>query len=1028
MQKRVVISRGDCDVRVAFLEEGKLVEFHIEHLKDRTIVGNIYRGVVQDVIPGLQAAFVEIGEKRNVFLHFMDVRPEALVMLEDDLDAALAEASETQLPGRIDRPGRRPRSDQRGGSAAAPLKKGDTIIVQVIKDEISDKAPRVSTNLALAGRYLVLLPFPGQTGGVSRRVAMGEERMKLKKLLNDLRTDQYSFIVRTAGLGEEEENIRTDVDLLVGQWDALVERFRTMKGPGLVHSDSDIVQRLVRDAFSADIDEVVVDDHDIAEALRLSLSQTLPELADRVMVYDEVEPVFEAYNVEAQMQKALSRKVWLKSGGYLIIEETEALTAIDVNSGRFTGSRDQEKTSFRTNMEACEAIAQQIRLRDIGGIIVVDFIDMLSRENQNTVGDEFRHQMRHDRAKYTIGRIGDFGLMTITRKRKHMSLQKQIFDECPYCHGEGLVLSGEEVWRRMRHDLEELAVDRARYSGVVVCSDPFIANKLRTEFAEYLSEFTKDSGLEVILRADPSVHREDYTLTAVEKPTRQSAQLPAKRVDVDDIFVAPIAWEMRPETNVPPAVAGAPVETEKPLERRHAPPPPRQQSQRDGRPQHGRPPQQQPPAAKTITPVSKPAGPLAGAPPADAADAAAGDAAGRKRKRRGRRGGRGRRKGQQLDANGQPIAASPDQTPLEGDVLDNAAALEGEMPNPDQPLFELGDEAEDVEELLDGEESDEVEVSEAAPFELEEDEKAAEEVADFAPAVIEHRTPPPREERPARPEREERGGRDRGREDRGGRFGDRGRDRDRGPRGERPVPATPDPANKKSKMQVVARFGGVGEGTAKLPVKAGRPTPDVKALKPIENVTLSSGHRTRAVKILGMWGPQSAGSAPAAKPAPTPAPAPAAAAQPPVRREDRRPPRPERPGRDQVTPPAAPTLHVSPKEALAATDAVVKAEAADPKPTPAPRPQGGGRPRKSAKKAAKAAVAPPPAKKAAAKPAPKAPPKPVAASPAKKAAAKKGASKPAAKAAPKPAAKPAAKSAAKPAAKKAAKKAAKAKS
>jgi len=554
MKHRVVINAGDTDVRVAFLEEGRLVEFHREHLDNKSLVGNVYRGVVKDVVPGLQAAFVDVGLPRNVFIHFMDVRSEALVMLADNLDEAMVEASKTVMPGRIRRPGRRDRPDLAAGNVEAPLRAGDNIIVQVVKDGIGDKAPRVSTNLALAGRYLVLLPFPSQDGGVSRRVQTGEERQKLRDLLNRLRTDQYSFIVRTAGLEAEEDQILADAERLKGQWRALTDSFRDLRGPGLVYSDHEIIDRMVRDAFSPGIDEIVVDDGAMADKMRQSLQQHLPELLDRVVEYDEREPVFDRYNVETQLRRALDRKVWLKSGGYILVEETEALVAIDVNTGRFVGQKDQEKTSLRINMEACEAIAEQIRLRDLGGIIVLDFIDMLSGDNRARVSDEFRNCMRNDRAKSTIGRIGDSGLLTLTRKRKYQSLQKQVFDPCPYCAGESRVLKLEEVWRRMKNDVLTLLDSPRPYAAALVLCQSQVAEFLTGDFAGHVNAFMDQHGIDIIIRPDETRHREDYTVAGVEGAKRGSFRLPTRRLAEEDVMAEPVRVEDIP-AEAPPRAA-----------------------------------------------------------------------------------------------------------------------------------------------------------------------------------------------------------------------------------------------------------------------------------------------------------------------------------------------------------------------------------------------------------------------------------------------------------------------------------------
>ncbi len=596
MKHRVVINAGDTDIRVAFLEEGRLVEFHREHLDNKSLVGNIYRGVVKDVVPGLQAAFIDVGLPRNVFLHFMDVRSESLVMLEKNLNKALKDAAKKVIPGRIVKKGRRDRPDPRAGQVEAPLKAGDTIIVQVVKDGIGDKAPRVTANMAIPGRYLVLLPFPSQDGGVSRRVQFGEERSKLRDLLKKIKTDHYSFIVRTAGLEAEDKQIVNDSKRLVGHWEEMVERFRSLKGPGLVHTDHDIVDRLVRDAFSSRISEVVVDDHNIAEELRTALQTHMPDLVECVTEYDDKEPVFDRHNVEPQLRKGLDRKVWLKSGGYIYVEETEALVAIDVNTGRFTGSRDQEKTSLKINMEACAAIAEQIRVRDLGGIIVVDFIDMLSQDNRNRVSDEFKHAMRHDRAKSTIARIGDSGLLTLTRKRKYQSLKNQLFDDCPYCSGEGYVLKMEEVWRRMKNDLLTLMDTQKKYSAVLVVCQQDVAGFLEGEFARYLDKFQEEHDIEIVVRGNEEFHRDDYTLAGVEGPRKGAPRLHAKRITQEDVFAEPLRYEDLAEEEEA---------------------------------------QEQPAAASSASVDGNDDGP-------DGED-------GQRRRRRGRRGGRGRRSGEKAD-------------------------------------------------------------------------------------------------------------------------------------------------------------------------------------------------------------------------------------------------------------------------------------------------------------------------------------------------------------------------------------------
>lgn len=539
MIDRILVNREECEVRVAFLEKDTLVELHTEKFDEQTIVNNIYRGRVQDVVPGLQAAFVDVGLERNMFLHFMDIRPESLVLSADDQFEAMKKASENPLPGRIERRGRRPRQDPSQPQAESPVKKGDEIIVQVVKDEIGGKAPRVTTNLSLAGRYLVLLPFPSQDGGVSRKIAMGQDRFRLKKLLASLRTSEHSFIVRTAGLGQTEEAIQKDAEALERLWLSILQKYRTIGGPGLVNSDDNLIARLVRDAFPAEFQEVVCDYPRDGEELRSMLLDHMPGAEDRVRYWEGVENIFDHYGVEKQIQKAMDRKVWLKSGGSLIIDENEALTAIDVNTGRFTGRKEQEKTSLKTNLEACEAIAQQIRLRDIGGIIVIDFIDMVNRSHQDRVSEELKRHLKGDRAKSALGKIGDFGVMMLTRKRQRMSLQNQLFEECPYCKGTGLVLLPDEIFRRLKYDLKRLFKEQDNLGGILVTAHPRLIGELTSRFSRAIEDLSSKY-CEVFYKANADFHLEEYQVTPIKGVEGEVIRLPGSRLDDAD-RVLPVA-------------------------------------------------------------------------------------------------------------------------------------------------------------------------------------------------------------------------------------------------------------------------------------------------------------------------------------------------------------------------------------------------------------------------------------------------------------------------------------------------------
>ncbi len=505
MDKKVLINCEEKELRVAFLESGELVELFIEKTDDKTIVGNMYRGTVEDVVPGLHAAFVDVGLERRTFLHFHDIRPESLTLVKGSQSARPTSRRALSHRGTFISSGEEP-----------PVKRGDVILVQVVKDEIGDKAPRVTTNLSLPGRYLVLLPFPSQEGGVSRKIDPGQDRYRLKRLLNAIRTDGVNYIVRTAGVEAPDDAIRNDVAHLSSQWKEILDRFRALGRPGLVYDDQEILYRLVRDIFTTDVNEILIDSQAEARKLAAALEHFLPEMVDRVKLCDPTSNVLRAYQVDKQVQKALKRRVWLKSGGYVVFDEMEALTAIDVNTGRYIGKKDQEKTILQTNLEAAEVIAQQIRLRDIGGIIVCDFIDMASRENQNLVIEELRKHLKRDRAKIAMTRIGEFGLMQLTRKRVRQSLRHQVFVECPYCAGTGRILSDDEVWRNLKYELLDLLHAPNRPAAVSITAHPHILETLQREYADALHRVAVAFDVTLTFSPCDSFHLEEYRLSPAE--------------------------------------------------------------------------------------------------------------------------------------------------------------------------------------------------------------------------------------------------------------------------------------------------------------------------------------------------------------------------------------------------------------------------------------------------------------------------------------------------------------------------------
>jgi ribonuclease G len=399
------------------------------------------------------------------------------------------------------------------------FKKGDDIMVQVIKEEIGTKGARITTFASLPGRYLVLLPYPNEEGGVSRKVEDISERRRLKKLLRDISGDDYGFIIRTAGIEKDEEEIKKDAEFLVEEWRAIQESYQKARSTELVASDQDILYKLCRDVFDESIGEIVIDDAGQADHLRNILGRMIPGLVDRVRVHEEPENLFVKHGVDKQLAKAARRKVWLKSGGYIIIDEAEALTAIDVNTGKFVGKDDQEKMILKTNLEAARTIARELKLRDIGGLIVVDFIDMKDQRNRDQVQQEFRACLKKDRSKTQVSNISEFGLIEMTRKRVRRSLRKTLFTDCPYCQGAGVILSERQIWLHIKHEaVRVLEASQGQTDTLTVTCNPRIKQHIESTYRESVQKLERRYGCKVAFAPTDLMHMENFRFERTVKP------------------------------------------------------------------------------------------------------------------------------------------------------------------------------------------------------------------------------------------------------------------------------------------------------------------------------------------------------------------------------------------------------------------------------------------------------------------------------------------------------------------------------
>ncbi len=491
MQNMLVVNAEGPETRVAVVEEGSLAEFFVERKRDRGMVGNIYRGKVTRVLPGMQAAFVDLGPKveRAAFLYVADV-------LGSGDERKLFEDSETDDGGDESPEGAasriaRSRKQLANRKIEDLLKPGQTVVCQVVKDPIGLKGARVTGYISLPGRYSVFMPHVAQVG-VSKRIGSDKERRRLRDLVNEARPKGTGFIVRTAAEDAADQELRDDVDFLARLWGEIEKREEDMRGPGLVYADLDLTLRCIRDLMREDTSEIVIDDEEQYDRVRKFTMAFLPRFAERVKKYDNRRPIFDHYHIEPALRLAVSRRVPLRSGGSLVIDQGEALTAIDVNTGSFTntGSGNLEDTVTANNLEACEEVARQLRLRNIGGIIVVDFVDMDKEGNRRKVWDAFQKALSKDRARTNVTKISELGLVEMTRKRTRESLVQLLTEPCPTCEGAGVVKSvttvAYEILREVRRS--GTLVDNEK---IEIEASPRVADVLQKQEREYLDSLEK---------------------------------------------------------------------------------------------------------------------------------------------------------------------------------------------------------------------------------------------------------------------------------------------------------------------------------------------------------------------------------------------------------------------------------------------------------------------------------------------------------------------------------------------------------
>lgn len=503
--KEVIINAESLETRVAVVEEGRLEEFTIERTTEERLVGSIFKGKVRNLEDALKAAFVDIGFEKNAFLHYWDIVP-------NNFDSGV----EVVERGDSSRRRERPKITQKDIPRVYPP--GTEIIIQVTKGPIGTKGPRVTTNLVLPGRYLVLLPNSDQSG-ISRKIEDPAERQRLKKILRELAIPEgMGVIIRTAGEGQQKRYFIRDLALLLEEWRGVQEKIRSQPLATCVFKEPDLIERTVRDFLTEDVDRIVVDSHKAYERMREMISRISKRSADKVKLYGDSQPIFDRFNITRQLESTFSRQVQLKSGGYIVIDETEALVAIDVNTGKHKAGKDQDSAIVKVNLEAAEEMARQLRLRNIGGLIVLDFIDMKSRRDQQSVANKVKESLRRDKAKTHVLPISPLGLMEMTRQRHSESVRSAVYDDCSYCKGRGKVKSAitmsVEIQRKLAEILKKRTRDESDFQLRIVVH-PTVLERLRTEDEKILIEMEKRYFGKLSFRADSAFHAEQFKIVNV---------------------------------------------------------------------------------------------------------------------------------------------------------------------------------------------------------------------------------------------------------------------------------------------------------------------------------------------------------------------------------------------------------------------------------------------------------------------------------------------------------------------------------
>ncbi len=496
MANELIINVRPQETRVALLEDRVLAELYIERTKDRGIMGNIYKGKVVKVLPGMQAAFVDIGLEKAAFLYVSDVY------------GGMEDYEEMGFQGEEILSYFNPSSQ-----IEDLLSEGQEILVQVSKEPLGTKGTRITSHITLPARYLVFMPTVDHIG-VSRRIKDERERKRLREIVQTIKPPSGGFIVRTASEGAEADEIRNDMEFLLRLWSNIQKKRENSSAPSLIHSDLNMVLRVIRDILSPQVNRIVIDSKEEYENIISFINTYMPKQRYEIIQYEKREPIFDAYGVETEIDKILGRKVWLKSGGYIVIDMSEALVAVDVNTGRYVGKRNLADTIFKTNLEAAKEIAYQLRLRNIGGIIIIDFIDMEREGDREKVYQALEEAIRKDRQKATIFKISDLGLVEMTRKRTRENIARILSEPCPYCEGAGSIKSKTTVCYDIFREIERTSTELGGHN-IMVEVNPEVADLLYEEERAGVEELERKLRKKVIIKGKTGFHQEQFSIIEI---------------------------------------------------------------------------------------------------------------------------------------------------------------------------------------------------------------------------------------------------------------------------------------------------------------------------------------------------------------------------------------------------------------------------------------------------------------------------------------------------------------------------------